>query len=284
MFKIFFAFGILLLPNFSQSKTICDEYKVNKLLLASPSTLDEANFNKALELSQVVIVGEHHHDFTKATARIDLLKQFSKHSNEPKCLALEIPKSKDFPTLLKRLEELHKKFSNDAKIVKDAKSKKELDALHALVEELSFLNTEAVKLNIKVYGVDTWDNWDKDVAMKIRNQEMTKNLQSLLTNRECKSILFFTGKSHLANTKEYEGVPSLLHKSRIKTLSINLQMTDEKEDKILKSWNVCNSDRKKITDYIVFSNSLIENDIVLYPNDPSPSNRWKDYDFTVLVP
>ena len=308
MKKTFLAF--LVFTSVAQAASypsICESSANNQNLVKAAQSgqyaLTIESFKKAIQGSPIVLVGDEHF-YTSIESMKGLIAYFSQTRGNKACIAFEFPKTNDDAQT-----SLNGILSNFDKIITDAprqlaepghsaeelaEAKKNLQGIIKNRRNLSAyygpLLTEARARGLNSKAVDDPRNGTEDLTLEQRNISIAQNIETLLRDKTCSSVLMFVGKAHLAESiynKKSNRPESLAYffnkfSKRYSATTINLQMTHETVPAAGKAWNQCTA--PKLEKPIIFpSMVVIADDSSIMPADPS-SPSMRDYDFTILLP
>ena len=264
-----------------QSESICSENseKVAKVITtASSITQKDSVFGESVKSADVIVAGEIHL-YTDLAGRLDLIRAFSDQHDRKGCLAFEWPARPD--GLDGTLRDLKAMSASDRKIGgRNLVRADNIDRMVAYYEPMANL---AKLLGLVAATVDDKDRQNKDLSMDERNGAMASNIDLLIRGGRCSSVLMFAGKDHIAKSADATStLPELLRKKAHHPVSINIQMTDEASvPGDFKTWSGCPAPTLK--QYAFFRTADIPGDPLLMPTS-GEEGRWKDFDFTLLVP
>lgn len=276
----------------SFAQSICSASNLELLVTSGLPAFVENEFTHQIENSKVVVVGEIHF-YTELNPRLDTIKQFNALAYGKKCVAYEwAVQDYDFIEFLDRIS----KFISSLKDGSFQKSNpsvtdKNVDNLLASFQQVYDyywpMAELTQKLGMKAVMIDHKDhNFNSSKTMDERNVAMAENINVLISNGSCDSVLFFVGKAHLAkNTDSTTRVQDLIRSHNLNAITVNLQMTNEGLPVQARSWSICPiSQALKLKDYAFFKNSELEQNYTLFPYMLNDQTTWKDFDFTLLSP
>lgn len=283
---------ILLIGFNSFAQTICSDANLPTLTDAGLNAFSENEFTKSFQGSSITVIGEIHF-YTDLKPRLDFIQQWKQKALGKKCVAYEWAKKEyDFVEFMNRIKKNIDAIKGPAYAAGNPQLKVEdIQKLAAAFEQIYNYYWPMAELtqnlNMKAVMVDSADhNFTSSKSMDERNLAMAENLNILLKSGECDSILFFVGKAHLAkNTDSSTRVQDLARSLGISVNTINLQMTNETVPYAVRSWSICPiSQSLKLADYAFLKNDQLVGDYTLFPYMMNDLTRWKDFDYTLLVP
>ncbi len=265
-------------------QSICSQPHLAELVTKGTPAFGQKDFISKIQSSQVVIAGDVHF-LTNQKAIADLILHFQKNHTKNACIAFELPVRKyGAEVFLNNLVEIIKEVEADKNYKSDSSLQDYAQSLMRLHAYYFPLSEYALLLNLKNKSVDHKDKWGQSMPMDVRNEAMSENIQSLFNSKECSAVLLIAGKAHLSvdltQAQQTTRVQDLL-KSKLKVTTINLQMTDESNiPQEIRSWQICEPTKNiKITSFSVLNNQVLQ-------GQPKLTDRikWKDFDFTLLIP
>lgn len=265
----------------NEAESICsiDQSKLSEVFARSTEALKIGNsFSLALKSNDVVIAGEIHL-YTDLEGRLELIRTFRKNEGSKACVAFEWPSRPG--GLAEILRKLQMMAESDRKIGGEHLIRAEnIERMIAYYKPMGRLATQ---LHMKAVTVDHRDRFEKDLSMDERNKAMSENISKLISNGTCKSVLMFVGKDHIATGPDSSvSLPQLIRAKSIRAVSVNIQMTHESSVPLDgRSWSGCTP--PKIHEAVTIVNSVLPNDPKLFSETKDPT-RWKDFDFTLLLP
>lgn len=265
--------------NRRQSICTVDQSKLSEILKDSDQTgLSPSRLEKTIAASKVIVVGEIHL-YTDLQGRLELIRAFRKIKGPGACIGFEWPKRRGGLNEIIRM--LQKMSDHDRKI--GGKNLIRAQNIERMISYYKPMGMVTDQLKLKSVTFDHPDRFEKDLSMDERNHAMSDNISELISKRKCSSILLFVGKDHMAESEDSStSLPDLIRKKSIRTISLNLQMSRENSvPAAAKSWSGC---KPPIHDRsLFFESSNIPDDPKLFSETKNPI-RWKDFDFTYLLP
>lgn len=277
----------------SLAQSICSDSNLRSLVSSGIPAFSKNELTDRIENSKVTVVGEIHF-YTDLNPRLDVIRQFNNFGRGKKCVAYEFAnvEGHDFSDFMSRIKtkleglkdgSIQKQFPE----LSDDLIKQLVNSFGQIYDYYGPMSELTSSLGMKAVMVDHKDhNFETSRTMDERNVAMSENLESLISNGVCDSILFFVGKAHAAkNMDSTTRVQDLIKARDLSVVTINLQMTEETLPAAAKSWSICPILQSlKLTDYAFFKNVELERDYTLFPYMLNDRTKWKDFDFTLLAP
>ncbi len=262
---------------------ICDLTEADRAGIQNSMPFSEnSDLLATIKQSDVVVAGEVHF-VTPIEGRIRLIEEFYKLVGAEGCVAFELPyreqSAVDFMT--HNRENIATLKSLDKLEVQPL-----LQILQNIEDYYEPMVTKAASLGMKVRSVDHQDNGTVELSMEQRNLAMSQHISQLHSKKLCLHTLFFVGKAHLGVAPDSPSrVQDLISQKGLKTTTLNIQMTKEKDlPSSVRSWALCAENAKLIiNDYKTINSSSIPGDPFLLPFNNSQV-KWKDFDFTIFLP
>lgn len=276
----------------SFAQAICSSSNLSSLVRSGTPAFIENEFTQQIQASKITVVGEIHF-YTELNPRLEIIRQFNALKPGKKCVAYEwAAQEYDFIEFLNRFNKLISALKDGSfKKSNPNLTEKNVEDLLAssqqVYEYYSPMAELTQKLGMKAVMVDHKDhNFNSSKTMDERNGAMAENLNALISNGSCESILYFVGKAHLAkNTDSTTRIQDLIRERNLKVTTVNLQMTNENLPLAVRSWSICPmSHTLKLKDYAYFKNSDLEQNYTLFPYMQNDRTAWKDFDFSLLSP
>lgn len=262
-------------------QTICtvESMRLEDTISRGTGSKGAASLNDSLSRSRVILAGDVHL-YTDESIRLSLIRQFKKVNGNGSCVALEWPSRSDgWEGTLKLLKEME---AADLKV--GGKNVVRAENVRRMIKYYEPMGKLAKDLGLTTVTVDHSERMEKDLSMDDRNYAIAANISKLLESKSCKAVLMFVGKSHIARSSDSTtSLPKLVREKGLSVTSINIQMTNETSVPTeAKSFTDCKS--PKLEAFSFFANSELAGDPNLFPNLPSVTVKWKDFDSTLLAP
>lgn len=290
--NVFLLFLALSSTSLASAQTICSDANLANLVNTGNHAFSENELTNSLKNSEIIIAGEIHF-YTDLKPRLDLIKHFQKTAVGKKCVAYEFAaREYDFIEFMDRIKK-NIEATKDPNFfaanpqIKPGDVQKLVSAFEQIYNYYWPMADLTRNLGMKAIMVDNKGHtFTSEKTMDERNSAMAENLSISIKNGDCDSILFFVGKAHLSKqpdstTKVQELVKGLI----AKVTTVNLQMTKETFPYGIRSWSICPSSQAvKPSDYAFIKNSELARDYALFPSMLNDTTKWKDFDYTLLVP
>jgi len=139
----------------------------------------------------------------------------------------------------------------------------------------------ANSVGFNIHEVDHPGHLADDKTEDERNLAMAENSARLLSNGTCDSAVFFVGKAHISPLENRPSVIELMKQAGLDPITYNVADSAETSDARMASWKGLECDPKnELPD--AFSNSVLEENTVLFPNLPSQrKSLWNDFDYSI---
>lgn len=228
--------------------------------------------------SQVVIAGEVH-QFTDLKVRQDIINKFTELKGKGSCVVFELPETKQgLDSFMDTLKKAEKQTRATAQAW-------QADEQSDLIKYYETMIHHSKAKGAKVFGVDHPENFQRDdLSNPVRNKAMAQNIEKLIRDKSCSSVLLFVGKAHETKGSESDpAISTILKRNSLRVTTMNVQMTEERALGVpMRAWESCDPP-KDISESTVIQGVDIPGDLMIAPRS-GESMKFKDFDHTILVP
>jgi uncharacterized iron-regulated protein len=237
----------------------------------------ELLFPEHLRKASVILVGETHY-YTPIESYDYLLRGFRNEKNF--CLAVEFPKSpKPFSLSLLDLSariESYKKAKRD---------EHDIQRMEQALRTYKKIYQEARAYGMRVYGIDDEDHYDSELNVEERNEEMAKNIITLISNAGCKRVLAIVGKAHLTmGIFRKATIKGLLTAKALDNVTVNLQMTNEGAVPYAYQAFELSGVESPQGNFKWIENVSMRKMVRVLPHIENDLTVWQEFDWTLLIP
>lgn len=231
--------------------------------------------------SRLLIVGEMHYSTDPAVLE-KILTLFAEKRETKPCLFLEFSSAVSPYELISKVE--------DALTNLPAGDSSERKDYSEMLQYYKPLVSTAGRLGLSSFSIDHPKNFGQGMDINERDEAISNRMQILLNNGMCSSAILFIGKAHV--TADETGRYTLrqhLVDADLKFTSFNVQHASDPGPPALASWNKLCTKNSLFSPLapVVLENKLFLEDTPIWPkmiNGKWTGGRWRDFDYTILVP